>query len=247
MRTVSLLLTLYLLLIVVPACKKSGSTPPQKNIAYIYLAGTTDAEAFKTLLQANGCAVTLVEKSNVATASFAAYDLIVIDDSSSNFGGTGTPYSSAFTNWSTADSAAIQGAHKPLLLVGLGGMLYANRIKGPVDLVTDMTSAPIDTVQVGGIPASLFQSPLTVTIPANDELALYTAPSEIVEMYYAAPVPGVSFIARNNYTTPITATYGAIGTVAGQYGFWGPRGRTTTLTTTGQALLVNFVFYCSGL
>ncbi|HEV7783360.1 MAG TPA: hypothetical protein VGO58_18925, partial [Chitinophagaceae bacterium] len=64
------------------SCNKKSDTvtPPPNKIAFVYKTDNTGAQAYKTLLDANGCEVTLVEMAAVATHNFSVYKLIIVGE-----------------------------------------------------------------------------------------------------------------------------------------------------------------------
>jgi len=249
----SLLLPLLpvLILVILAACKKSNNAtsqttqpPPQKKIAYVYMTDSTDGVAFKTLLQANKCAVTLVEKAGAAAFDYSTVDLIVIDDKSSLPGKltSSTPQNSdAFTGWTAPDSAAIQVSTKPVLLIGEGGSLYACRISNMINFESDAFGSTTDVI-VSGTPTTLYQSPSAISLPANDQLTLFNAPSAVIEFYFSGPVTNLLFLGVDP-----SDKFATVSIENGRYGIWGYRSNAGNLTTAGQTFLVNFVYYMAGL
>lgn len=239
-----------LLLVSLDSCKKSKNAPTQPQqvltqLAYIYQTDSTDGETFKSLLAAYGFAVTLVERSAVSTFDYSACKLIIIGTKSSSPGSPSNGYNSAaFTGWSATDSASIQGSGKPLLLMGEAGSLYASRINNAVNYGSEAFGDGT-TMIATDTPAVVYQNPVAIVLPANHALDIYAAASSAMEFYFAGPVPNVVLLGADSANTKYK--YCPVSIEAGRYGLWGYENNMTTLTLSGQAFLVNFVYYLTGL
>jgi len=125
------------LALLMSSCKKTKTGPAEiitvepNSIAYIYKAADASGLAYKTLLEENNCHVTLIEKAMVAKTNFAKFSLVVIDHNTDEPGLTST--------WSDADANAMQVGGKPMLLLGVGGSQFANKIKNTVNYLNSAT------------------------------------------------------------------------------------------------------------
>lgn len=221
------------------ACKKETITPtpvPEKNkIAYIYKSDSTDGVAFKTLLEANNSLVTLIDKSAAASANYSSYKLIVIDNNTDTIHPTPVP------GWSTADTAAIKGSGKPLLLMGLGGLQLGQKLNNNVSWGHTAWGIQTTSILVMDPSGTLYKTPKTISIPVNNQLDIYTSPVIGAGLYSSTPpsYTDVALIGRYvNYPT-----YYPVCFEKGKYGAFGFFGNINAMTPAGKDFLVNLSFY----
>ncbi len=226
---------IFIAIVFLPSCKKSETTTPPvvviNKIAYIYKTDSTDAMAFKALLEANNCTVTLIDKPNDATTDYSSYKLIVIDN---NTDGTQvTP------GWSSADTAAINGSGKPILLIGVGGLQFGQKLQNTVNWGGCATGSTSSITALDSL-STLYKSPKTISLPANNQLVIYASAMNAQGLYVPVqPVAGVKMIAR----FPLSNVYMPVCFEKSRYGMFGFYGNFNSLTQAGKDFLVNLAFY----
>jgi hypothetical protein len=229
--------------IFLPACKKSKPesepvvTIPKNNIAYIYKTDNTDAVAYKTLLEDNDCHVTLIDKAQVTTTVFTAYQLIAIDPN--------TDIAGLSSSWTNAETTAIETSGKPMLLIGVGGLQYAAKIGNKVNylntanfsdtkfFVTDKTSA-------------LYSKPYTISIPVS---------TPAVTLYNTNVVSAAQLVAVGSSLDNVTLfgkfnlapNYYPLAFERNRYFSFGFTKGVDAMTGNGRNFMVNLAYYVGNL
>ena len=243
MKSLKKLSTLILLAfsIFFTSCKKSKPEPvvtiPKNNIAYIYKTDNTDGLAYKTLLEENDCHVKLIDKSQVAATVFTNYKLIVIDHN--------TDVTSLTPGWTNADTVALQGSGKPMLLIGVGGLQYAAKIGNKANylnttfwndtkfFVTDKTS-------------TLYSKPYAISIPTSTPaVTLYNTamPGSGQWVPAGGSLANVTLIGRFN----LAPTYYPVAFEKNRYFSFGFSKGVSDMTSDGKNFMVNLAYYVGNL
>jgi hypothetical protein len=226
------------------ACKKetmSSSAPiPGKNkIAYIYKSDSTDGSAFKTILEANNSVVTLIDRSVAATTNYSSYNLIVIDNNAD------TLHATPVTGWSTADTAAIKGSGKPILLMGLGGLQFGEKLNNNVRWGNTSAGYLTTSFKVMDSTSKVYKTPKLISIPSNNQLDIYSSPVISAGEYSPAIPLYNDVVLMGGYA--IYPNYYPVCFEKGRYGAFGFYGKINTMTNAGKDFMVNLAFYVGNL
>jgi len=221
-----------------PACKKTmlPSIPveiPTNNIAYIYKDDSTSASLLKELLVEADCHVDLIDQAIATTKSYANYKLIIIDHN--------TAPSSIANSWTVANTTAITASGKPMLLLGAGGLQFAQKAGNKVNYglanqTTATSFAPLDKTM------SLYHVPYNISIPTSTpKVTLYASPSSVSAIALApgTKIPEVNMLGY----FPSMADQHPIGTENAMYTFFGFYDGVNKMTTDGKNFMVNLCYY----
>ena len=168
---------LSLFILCFASCKKShditGNPSVYKNsIAYIYKQNSTDAAAYKNLMEANNCGVTLFDMTQLSSVDFKKFDLVVIGNNSS-------------TDAYDFDGITGAVAGKPVLMIGEGGLHFGEMVNAVVNWSnTNGGTRPVTMITVDST-QSIYKSPRKIAIPANRQITLFNQAS-FCEAFYAA-------------------------------------------------------------
>lgn len=200
------------------------------NLTAVYVCDTDSDKAgdFKALLEAGGMLnTTVVRLSDVLTADFSLYDLVIIGPDTGSLG-----------NWGTSEAVTrIARSGKPILGLGEGGYTFFGKLQlhigYPHGAHSDRTTQirPVDLSHtIYQTPYSGFYSPTTI----------YESSTESVEIHLPRPLSGVLALGRH-----ITSDdYYSLVQESGRYFLWGFDGGPTAMTTySGQHLFVNVIWY----
>jgi hypothetical protein len=223
------------------ACKKTKIDQPvvpviTNTIAYIYKTDNTNALAYKTLMEANNCAVTLIEKATAITTDYSKYKLIVIDNNTDIAGVGG--------EWTTTDAATIKAAGKPLLLMGAGGLYFAAKNGNIINW--EQSEQYNETSIVVTDPAStVFSRPKTIVVDVNTKrVALFNAAGLMAAQYVPTiTLANVSIIGRN----ALNFNYVPVALESNRYGFFAFYNGVNNMTQAGKDFMVNYTYYVGGL
>jgi hypothetical protein len=225
------------------SCKKSKPEPEpvvavvKNNIAYIYKTDNTDGLAYKTLLEDNDCHVTLIDKAQVATTVFTAYQLIVIDNN--------TDIAGLSSSWTTAETAAIEASSKPMLLMGVGGLQYASKIGNKANYLN--TAFFSDTkFFVTDKTSTLYTKPYTISIPVSTPaVTLYNTNVVGAAQYVAvgSSLDNVSLFGKFN----LAPNYYPLAFEKNRYFSFGFARGVDAMTGNGRNFMVNLAYYVGGL
>ncbi len=198
------------------------SSKATKNVAFIYNTDLTDANSFKTLLEANNFAVTLVPIANTVTTNYIGYDIII---------------TSAASTFIKAQMDTLNSKNKPIISMGTGGYkalgLLSLAIGNPFGM-----SGTENTVYVDNDTLTLFNSPIKISVNTGDSLKLFsvaasTSPAKMI--YVPNPVASIEGLLRYK---PL---YYSVLRQNGKYTFWGFTLSPASMTQAGKDLFVNVV------
>ncbi len=221
------------------SCKKNNAdvapTPVPvvtNTIAYIFKTDNADGLAYKALLDANNCAVTLIEKANIIATDYSKYKLIVIDH---NTDVIGIPQF-----WTATEVSTLNATGKPMLLIGAGGLQFAQKNNNIVNwgqatqwnepsiIVTDPTSI-------------IFSKPKAISVDANTKkVVLYTSAGLMAAHHVPTlTIANVSIIGR----TFVNNNYAPIEYESNRYGFFEFYSGVNSMTQAGKDFMVNYTFF----
>ena len=216
------------------SCKKSNPAIANANnaIAYIYKTNNEDGLAFKGLMEKNNCTVQLIEMADVPLHGYAKYKLIVADDNTSEVGQG---------NWTDAHVNTLKSSGKPMLLLGMGGLLYAKKIGNAAhwDNCGQFEEAALLVMDKQ---SNLFKKPKLLIVPPDQKISLFTAPSlGAGQQLPGGTLPGVTLIGA----FPGHPTYYPLSNEKNRYTVFGFYKGVSGMTAAGKDFMVNLV-YASG-
>lgn len=222
-----LLLTVFLIL-VVTFIRYSQTT----RVAYIYLDDMTWGMSVNTLLSSHGLLTTLIPLNNVADSNFANYDLIIVDSRTGEL-----------SQWGDSSSvAAVSSSSKPILGMGFGGSCLFEQMglsiswgSGWTDHDTNSTYSANISIYCVDPSMSVFHAPISINIPQDSVLQLYTRSAYIGENEPNLN-PGVVKIGRE----PEDLVHYSI-VSEGEHYLWGFTNPPYAMTNTGKALFFNII------
>ncbi len=215
------------------SCSKMERPVPQIDIAkansvvFIFKTDSTEAMAFRQLMQANNCGVTLLDKSEVGKTDFSDFRLIVA--------GHNTDALTPAPGWSSADTAAINQSGKPILLIGLGGMQLAKKLGNDISLNNCSITASTGMIVID--PASLlYKFPNAIDVGSGASLKLYEQDVSAFSYFADSKSPEITLIGGDALPQrfPLASE--------DRYSVFGFTGPIQLMTTTGKNLLVNYVY-----
>jgi hypothetical protein len=226
-------LSLFILCLV--SCKKSNdgitSNPVtyKNHIAYIYKQNSTDAAAYKSLMEANNCGVTLFDMSQLGSIDFKKFDLVVIGNNSSI---------------DAYDFAGITGsiAGKPVLMIGEGGLHFGEMVNAVVNWSnTSGGTRPITMIAVDSA-NPVYKTPKKIIIPANRQITLFNQGS-FGEAFYAAAWINVSSVEEIGQASSSNSNEYSVTFEKNKWGFFGYYDNVNAMTQAGKDFMVNLSYY----
>ncbi len=233
-----LLAVLLAALTIVTACGGGGSSSSSDGhsavtkAAYIYNTDTAGRDSFNALLSSNSITVDLVSLSAAETFDFSQEQVIIIGDDTGSLSTWGT--TTAINN--------ILNAGKPVLGVGEGGYAYLGKLGLAIGWANGAHGIS-GAVTVGNSSLSLFKTPYQIAIDQSNNVALYSSPVNVAEIYISnpnSPPAGVTLLGEDslagNYYPLISQT------LSGKcYELWGFSGSPSAMTAEGKDLFINMV------
>lgn len=221
------------------SCKKSNdvgpSAPPavtfKNQIAYFYKLDSSDGQAYKTLLQANNCGVTLIDMSKINTTDFTKYDLLVIGNNTSD---------DAYDFQKV--TAPIKAAGKPVLMIGEGGGHFGEMINTSVNWGTTAGYSFSLAMIVTDSTMAVYKAPKRIDVPADKQLIIFSQ-APYGQGFVGSPLakyPDVEVIGQATTSNPkaYSVTF-----ESGKYGFFGYYNSVNAMTQTGKDFVVNLAYY----
>ena len=197
------------------------------EIAYIYDTDGASANSYKSLLDANGYSVTLIQMDDVATTDFSGYGLIIVGNDTGNL-------------WDdNPDSVlAVDDSAKPIIGLGEGGYDFLGEIG--LDIGTPYGAHGSENrIYAVDTSHTIFNTPNAITIPVDNLIELYTTSVGVVHIYLWPSIP------------PDVVTLGRHATDTGYYPLvqqgeiyllWGFHASPDDMTQAGKDLFVNVVY-----
>lgn len=196
--------------------------------AYIYTTDINTANSFKTLLEANGFTVDLVNQSAILSTNFDKYRLVLIGPDT----GSGSDWGDAAGN----QAKRINDSGASIIGIGAGGASFMDEIDQPIGWGDSWMNPSGDrNIYVSDPDDNIWSKPFEITVPPSRILALYTNNSAFFAVYLPGPVSGIKPIGRQSDN----ATHYPIISKGGRYLLWGFNGAPSMMTQTGQRLFVN--------
>jgi hypothetical protein len=234
------------------SCGKSSQKPAAINtqppgtlkykLAYIYDKDSADGVDFKALMKDNDCAVTLIDKSKVDDMDYTPYNLIVIGNNTAS----GTSNTILKTGWTAEDSAAISHSSKPVVFMGIGGIMLTVQMGNQVNC-GNCSANPEVSFGVADTSSLLYAQPKKIVVPDDGVLGICTQPALCYEYHTPAlpVVPGATFVGKVSINWkddyPLWIENARTGQL--RYGAFTFCTTITNLTATGKDFLVNFLYY----
>lgn len=227
----------------ISSCKKENLQPETENvnslvsrtltnrIAYIFRRDSSEAVAYKALMEANNCTVALFNKSEaLLNTSFRSYQLIVIDHNTDIAGNK--------TEWGKPLADALNNFGKPMLLLGAGGQKFAMAIGNIVNSGSNVQWA-INSIKVIRPWSTIYKKPYNILLPASLELKLF--PSNITAEALYAPIwpSNVETIGQ----ATVDQRYYPVSNEVERYTSFGFYKGVASMTTIGKKFVVNLTYY----
>jgi hypothetical protein len=226
LKMVPVILALVLGAIVLPSTSYSAC----QDIAFVY-SDATDAGSYKALLDANGYPTTLIPMNGVATTDFSSYGTIIIGHGTGNL-----------NTWGDSNSVAqIDNSGKPLIGLGEGGYAFFGKLLIELGWPNGMhgSQAGLNVVDTS---SPIFNSPNNISIPASNDISIYSTSSPLVGIYFL-PVPaGITVFGRFSSQS----THYMLSQQESRYLAWGFDDSPVSMTQTGRDLFINVVAYMAG-
>jgi hypothetical protein len=234
-----LFIFLFSLTILIAGCGGGGGggAAPITSAKIVYVSDffpSADATAFKTFLEAAGHTVTIIVVGDILSTDFSTANLIIVKTSAlsaSDWNGAFAPH-----------AAALYATHKPILSIYLGDYLFDS---SAFDLFIDhgqSASGNASSVKVDNASDQFWSTPHTIAVTTGVNLAIYTFAQPDEEVYWSSP-PAT---AHKFVTDPSDSGYSVLNYQlinSTRYFHWGTEGRPTDMTTDGQNLFLNVVYW----
>jgi len=198
------------------------STKAISKIAFIYNTDLVDANSFKTLLETNSFAVTLISAANTVSTDYSSYDVII---------------TSATSILTKAQMDLLNALNKPIIGIGGGGYRSFGELSLAIGSPNGMSGTE-HSMNVENSNLTIYNTPHKITLSTGDSVRLFS-------------VAKASSPARMIYVPTATATiegllrfrplYYSVIRQAGKYTFWGFSLSPASMTQTGSNLFVNVV------
>ena len=186
------------------------------NAAFIYSTDLTDANSFKTLLDANGFAVTLIPIANTETADFSGYDVIIISNGS----------------WLSLEQMnSLNSKNKPIVGLGTGGGKSFDRLS----LVIGYNGTGIlngNSITVHDASLTIFKAPFNLNTTNGATIQLYTTSSNVY--CKVNPTGSTDGLLK-------VSSYYSVTRQNNKYTFWGYSLSPASMTQEGKDLFVNML------
>jgi len=207
----------------------SMSAEPQAmslpRVLYIYDNDVEAAESFRSLLTGYGCATTLLELGEVATAALDSCDIIIAGNDTGSI-----------SRWGDAESvAAIEGSGQPVVGLGEGGYALFGQLGLSIGWPNGGHGSR-DSISVIDPSSSLFSVPYQIDVPEDGALQLYTATLHVG--LYLWPMPETVTALGGEGGNP---GYYPLALEHDRYLFWGFVESVENMTEAGKHLFVNAV------
>lgn len=210
-----------------------GNSITYKNkIAFLYKRDSTDGAAFRSLLQANNCGVTLVDSAQTGSTDFTKFDLVVVGNNTAGSAGELTPQI----------VGAVKTSGKPVLLIGEGGGHFGEQLNTAVNWGSCAVFPLPASMIVLDSSTTLYKSPKKIIIPDNQQLPIFSQAQSGIAFYRSpyTSYPSVQMIAQASTSN---VAYLSITLESGKYGFFGYYGNVSGMTSTGRDFMVNLCYY----
>ncbi|MFW9937750.1 MAG: hypothetical protein ACFFD5_08880 [Candidatus Thorarchaeota archaeon] len=201
------------------------------SLAYVYDDDTTSAYSYRSLLNDNGYAVTLIDGSSITSSTFSGYRAIIIGSDTSSGGYT----------WLDGDSKKVTAINNSALpLIGLGNGGYSLFGFGALNLRIGYDYGGANPSRTGIIVANdthpIFTTPTDIPTGTID---LYTI-GNYVNYIYLNPAP--SYVSALGEDTG-SVNYYSLCAQDNRYFFWGFTASPDTMTQVGKDLFINVIKY----
>ncbi|MEM2118938.1 MAG: hypothetical protein QW840_02315 [Candidatus Bathyarchaeia archaeon] len=208
-----------------------GSGGTIYSVAYIYSDELDTAQKFRSLLLSYGIAVDLVSNASAETWDYSPYGLIIVGPETGD---------SSVWNPSTVPSA-INATGKPILGLGEGGYAFFGKLSLSIGYPKGGHETANGTHVVNSS-HTIFNQPLSITVPPDSTLQLYNTSIATVVIYLATVGPTITVLGQKIESS----VYYNILQEKSRYTLWGFSASPDYLTQTGKSLFVNLVFWLLG-
>jgi hypothetical protein len=205
---------------------------PNHAAAFIYDTDLTQAQQYKTLLEARGVHITLIPLSSITlSTSFVPYELIIVGYDTGNL-----------TTWGNVNQLlAVVLSGKPVLGIGVGGYTFFGKLSSPIGYPAGEQVTGVSSVVAVNPSDPLFNTPYKIALTSG-EVQVFTAPANPFEIPVAQP---------NSKLYPLGSVPNAATQMdiiqSGRFLLWGFGAGPTYLSSDGIKLFTNTVYYLLGL
>ncbi len=207
----------------------------KNNIAYIYKADSTSGTAFKNLLENNNCNVTLIEQGKAAATDYSHYKLIVIDHNTDAIGAG---------SWKSKEADAIKNAGKPVLLLGMGGLLLAEKLGNTANWSNAAQFSDCG-FHASDMTCAVYHQPYAIPVPSTTpSVSLYPAAVLGAGQYAAADTLTNNTLIGNFLLAP---QYYPVTFESSRYMTFGFFNGVDHMSPTGRNFMVNLCYYTGNL
>ena len=203
-----------------------GALAAGERVAYVYLADTATRDKFNTMLTGKGITVDAYDEVQAATANFIPDQTIIIADDA---GATGSIPQAVIFN--------IQNSGKPVVGIGLGGLVFFNQAGGLITAGGSIHTSAYD-VHAADPYAPIWEAPNHVSL-IRQAVALYNTAA--VPVYAFGNPDTIQTVTRIGRLLGDPNHYSLIAQNVGTtcYAFWGYQGAPDVMTPSGANLFVN--------
>lgn len=209
-----------------PGCGGGGGPAPTRAV-YIYETDFDTAYGFKALVEDAGGSCDLLPMTEVQTADFSPYNVILIGHDTGDVTGWG----------GSGDAAAVEAANKPVLGIGRGGSYLFEDLGLNIGWMSCWTT-DTDAIEVVDAALPVYNTPNDMSVVTDLTVSVhYALVSNSVAVY--VPTPGtVEVLCRQEGTTDhyLVAR-------EDRFVLWGFNGSPATLTPAGADLFENVLEY----
>jgi hypothetical protein len=198
------------------------------RVAYVYSYKNEVAESFDSLLEAYGCAITLIRVNDVPETPLESYNLIIVADD--------TRYEDTWNDPNTI--AAIEDSGKPIVGLGDGGYDFFGVLGLSIGNPYGGHGSK-NSIEVVDPNCSLFSTPYSIDIPEDRALQLYSETNS-VGIYLWPTIPETVTVFGNEVND-----YGYFPLVMehNRYILWGFTESPQKMTEVGKTLFINVVIW----
>ncbi|MFW9993622.1 MAG: right-handed parallel beta-helix repeat-containing protein [Candidatus Odinarchaeota archaeon] len=200
------------------------------KIAYILYNDNATADAYKSLLEANGFSTDLYTNSSIPSIVFDQYDLILIGSDTGSFADWGT----------TSEVNILEGSGKQIIGLGEGGYAFFGKLSLAIGYGNGYHGA-LNNITVVDSSHPVFNTPVPI---GPGTVQLYSSTSH-VGIYLPTPPSDVVLLGREPPIgePPIDSVYYPLVQEKERYLLWGFTAGPGSMTQVGKDLFLNIISY----
>lgn len=200
---------------------------PSTKIAYIYDSDGASAKVYESFVEATGMAsCDLLSLQAIAEVDLASYSLILVADDTGDL-----------DDWGN-DSArwAIIRSGRPVLGIGEGGYAYFGALQLAIGHPHGAHSSQVTDLWPADLQHSIYQQPFG---GFNLPISVYETPTSCVSIHLDSEKAGVARLGR----LAAESLHYPVVQQSVRYVLWGYTGAPSTMTSTGERLFANLLWY----